>query len=131
MGVKKEGRRRERAREGERRESNEHIDLMRLIVMQLISCTGASHRNERLAAEKNKLGLASLCCFFLLLLLLFFFFYRRLCPVRVWTRIRGGLADEASVRFFSLRFCTCQPSSPGQPLRSYHHSYRAKAFWAI
>lgn len=73
MGVKKEGRRRERAREGERRESNEHIDLMRLIVMQLISCTGASHRNERLAAERNKLGLASLCCFFLLLLLLFFF----------------------------------------------------------
>lgn len=53
--------RKERASEcaSERGESNEHIDLMRLIVMQLISCTGTSHRNERLAAERNKLGLAA------------------------------------------------------------------------
>lgn len=37
---------------------------MRLIVMQLISCTGASHRNERLAAERNKLGLAAVSSLF-------------------------------------------------------------------
>lgn len=43
---------------------------MRLIVMQLISCTGASHRNERLAAERNKLGLAAVSSSFS-----FFFFF--------------------------------------------------------
>lgn len=122
----------ERASEwaSERGESNEHIDLMRLIVMQLISCTGASHRNERLAAERNKLGLAAVSSSFSF----FFYFFSPspcLCPVRVWTRIRGALADEASVRFFCLCLSTCQPSSPRQLPHCYHHCYRAKAFWAI
>lgn len=126
--------RRKEERASERGESNEHIDLMRLIVMQLISCTGASHRNERLAAERNKLGLAAAAsCSFSASFFVSFFFSSspRLCPVKVWTRIRGGLADEASVRFFCLCLSTCQPSSPRQLPRCYHHCYRAKAFWAI
>lgn len=67
---------RRKAEERERAsESNEHIDLMRLIVMQLISCAGASHRNERLAAERNKLGLAAAApSSFSFFFLLFFFF---------------------------------------------------------
>lgn len=35
----------------EARESNEHIDLMRLIVLQLISTLAPVTKNERLATE--------------------------------------------------------------------------------
>lgn len=57
----------------EARESNEHIDLMRLIVMQLISAPAPVTKMKGL--QRSEINWV------------FFFLFFCLSPVRVWTRI--------------------------------------------